>query len=185
MNPGPAALVRFWRDRRGVSALEFALVAPVLILLYLGLAELSQGMSAKRRVTHAASVLGDLTAQTDKVTMAELDDILNGASTVILPFSATGLKLRITSVTADANGVPKADWSRPKGGMTAYGTGQQVPLPAGLLSAGESLVVSEASYTYSSPVASVLPKPLTFNEKFYLRSRKGSKVACSDCPAIP
>ena len=30
--------LRFFRDRRGVAAVEFALIAPVLILLYMGLA---------------------------------------------------------------------------------------------------------------------------------------------------
>ena len=40
----------FWRDRRGAAAVEFAFIAPVLIIMYCGLAELSQAMMAQHRV---------------------------------------------------------------------------------------------------------------------------------------
>jgi Flp pilus assembly protein TadG len=42
-------LSRFWRDRRGVSAVEFALIAPVLMIFYFGMAELTEAMMAQRR----------------------------------------------------------------------------------------------------------------------------------------
>ena len=41
---------RFLGDRRGVSAIEFAFIAPVMILMYFGVAELTQGMMAERRM---------------------------------------------------------------------------------------------------------------------------------------
>ncbi len=174
-------LKRFCRDRRGVSAIEFALIAPFLIVLYTGMAELSQGMSAQRRVSHAASAVGDIITQSDTITATNVDDVLNAATTIMKPFAATSLKLRITSVTADSNGNPKSEWSRGKNGLTAYTNGTAVSIPTGLLSAGDNLLVAEAAYTYTSPVTSVLPNALTFSEKFYLKARKGSKVACTGC----
>jgi Flp pilus assembly protein TadG len=42
-------------DRRGVSVVEFALVAPMLLLLYLGGFELLQGIAIKRMVALTAS----------------------------------------------------------------------------------------------------------------------------------
>jgi Flp pilus assembly protein TadG len=172
----------FWRDRRGVSALEFALIAPVLIFFYMGMAELSQAMTAKRRISHAASAVGDLVTQESGVTRATVDDILNAAVTTMRPFPTNTLKLRVTSVTADANNIPKVDWSRGNGGYNAFAKGTNyVGLPNGLISANENILVSEAAYTYTSPVASVLPVPFNFIEKFYLRGRKSAKVECPDC----
>ena len=46
---------RFARDQRGVSAVEFALVAPLMITLYLGCVEISQGVGVDRKVTLTAA----------------------------------------------------------------------------------------------------------------------------------
>jgi Flp pilus assembly protein TadG len=179
--PGLGLIHRFCRDRRGVSAIEFALIAPFLIVLYMGLAELSQGMAAQRRTSHAASAIGDLVTQSDALTTADLTDIMNAAGTLMRPFASTGLKLRITSVTADATGNPKADWSCGKNGLTSYSAGAAVVVPAGLLAAGDNLLIAESQYTYISPVTTLLPRPLTFSEKFFLKARKGAKVNAPGC----
>jgi Flp pilus assembly protein TadG len=63
-------LSRFWRDRRGVSAVEFALIAPVLVIFYCGMAELTQAMMAQRRVSNIASSIGDVVAQNAQLTDA-------------------------------------------------------------------------------------------------------------------
>lgn len=175
-------LAAFARDRRGVSALEFALVAPVLILLYMGMAELSQAVITHRRVSHAASAIGDLVAQSepDGISAAEMTNIFAAGATILSPYSATPLKLRVTSVTGDAKGVPKVDWSVvPTGqsGLTAYAQQATVTLPAGLIVAlGDNVIMSEATYTYDSPVKYALKNALNFNETFYLRPRQVAKV---------
>lgn len=172
----------FWRDRRGVSAIEFALIAPVLIFMYMGLAELTQAMTAQRRASHVASTIGDLVTQEDSVSAATVDDMLNAGATIMQPYSATPLKIRMTSITADSNGVAKVDWSRSKGGLAQYTKGATFTgLPTGLIAAGENILFAESQYAYTSPVTTVLKNPFSFSEKFYLKARKGSKVACADC----
>jgi len=51
---------RFARDRRGVSAVEFALLAPVMIGLYIGCVEISDGVAADRKVSLIAATLANL-----------------------------------------------------------------------------------------------------------------------------
>jgi Flp pilus assembly protein TadG len=172
-------LVRaFRRDRRGVSAVEFALIAPFLILTYFGLAELAQGMMAQRRVSHAASAIGDLVAQTDSITDAQKTDIFAAATNIVSPFPTSPLKLRITSITGNASGQPRVDWSDGSTGLAAYSHCATVPgLPSGLVTAaGENVIMAEATYTYTSPVSQVLPNGLAFSEKFYLRPRRVQRV---------
>ena len=41
-------------DERGVSAIEFAMMLPLMLTLYLGAVELSQGVGAERKVTLTA-----------------------------------------------------------------------------------------------------------------------------------
>lgn len=168
----------FVRDRRGVSALEFALIAPIMIMTYFGLAELADGMMAQRRVSHATSAVGDLVAQTDSLDNAGRDDIFAAATAIVAPFPTAPLKLRITSISGNADGQPRVDWSDGSG-MSPYGHCATVPgLPAGLITAaGENVIMAEATYVYTSPVSKILPNGLNFSEKFYLRPRKSSKVA--------
>jgi Flp pilus assembly protein TadG len=169
----------FGEDRRGIAALEFALLAPILIVLYFGMAELVQAMIVQRRVSHAASAVGDLVAQYEKVTNDDKDDVFAAASNILAPFDTTKLELRVTSVSGDADGKPRVDWSDRQGTFFAAKAhcDSMENFPAGLITAkGDNVVVAEAAYRYTSPVAEIIPNALTFNERFYLRPRKAARV---------
>lgn len=167
---------RLGRDRRGVSAVEFALIAPALIAFYFGLAELTQAMMAERRVAHAASAIGDLVAQSSQVSSANLTDIFSIGDTIMSPFPTTSLKMRITSVVADSSIKPIAAWSVGDG-MTPIAVGAKVALPNNLLTvAGQSVIMSEVEYSYDSPVDYFVPDAVNFSKIFFLRPRKSDTV---------
>lgn len=170
---------RLRRDRRGVSAVEFALIAPALIVFYFGIAELTQAMMADRRASHVASSIGDLIAQDDNVTNAEMTDVFNIGSIVLSPFPTTSLKMRVSQLTADASGNAKVAWSDGSGGYTARGTGTTVTVPSGIIAAGQSVIMAEVSYTYDSPVDYIVPVPVTFTKTYYLRPRRTDSVTRS------
>ncbi len=68
-------LRRLLRDERGVSAVEFAMLLPLMITLYLGGVEVSQGIAVDRKVTLVARSLGDLVAQSTTVTNSDMTNI--------------------------------------------------------------------------------------------------------------
>ncbi|MES2341384.1 MAG: TadE/TadG family type IV pilus assembly protein, partial [Pseudomonadota bacterium] len=72
-------------DRRGAAAVEFAFVAPVMILIYYGMAELTQAMMADRRASHVASAIGDLVAQDTDISATEMTDIFNVGKAIVAP----------------------------------------------------------------------------------------------------
>jgi Flp pilus assembly protein TadG len=184
MRPLLQALRSLRQDRRGVSAVEFALIAPVLILVYFGLAELSTGLTAKQRVSHATSAVGDLVAQADKpLSTSDLDNIFTAARTIVAPFPTAKLGLQVTSITGDASGKPLVDWSDVSGtGLTKRKKNDPVDLPPGLIDEpGETVIMAEATYAFDSPVGYVLPDGLVFNDHFYLRPRSAAQVTCTDC----
>jgi len=170
------SLRRLRADIAGVAAIEFAFIAPVLITLYFGVAELTQAMIAQRRNSHAASTIGDLVAQSTCVTDANLTDIFTVADAILSPFPVATLKMRVTSISANAAGTTTVDWSKGSG-MTALGAGSAISVPAGVISANQSIVKSETSYTYTSPVNYILPSPITFTNAYYLRPRLSDKTA--------
>ena len=168
-------LKRIRHDERGVAAVEFALIAPVAILLYCGFAELTMAMMAERRAAPAASAVADLVAQSTQVTTGDLTDIFNIGNQILHPFPAATLKLRVTSGTADGNGAPKMTWSQGQG-LGPLPAGTVSGFPPNLLAAGDSVIQAEVQYSYTSPLRMVLPNALSFNDTFYLKPRRSNSV---------
>lgn len=176
-------LPRFGRDRRGVAAVEFAFIAPVLVLLYSGVAELCTVMMADRRVAHADSAIGDLAAQVDKLRDADVADIFSAATTILSPFDVAPLQLRLTSITINAGKAPKVEWSAVK--STAQGDLRQLNcnelvanFPADLATTpGDNVIMAEAVYKYTLPMSFGHTGDLYFKPRYFMRPRTAAKVA--------
>lgn len=170
---------RLTGDERGVSAVEFALIAPVMIVFYFGMAEFCQGYMAQKRMGHVSAMVADLVAQEETVTTATLDDIFQIGGLIMKPFPTAALKQRVNSVT-QTSGVARVVWSRGHN-MTPRPVNEVIALPEGLISNGESIIVSEATYDYDSPVDYLMPTVTRFSHTYYLRPRTVDNVACTGC----
>lgn len=171
-----ALLHRFLADHRGVSAVEFALIAPVLILFYFGTVELNSALSANRKVTLAASTVADLVAQDDIIDAAEIDAVFTAAQAIMAPFdSEDAIQVRISSVRLNGQNEPAVVWSAGHN-VAPRQTGSSVTMPAGLLFTGVAIVVAEVTFPYRSPVGRTLIGTINMDETFYLRPRRGNAV---------
>jgi Flp pilus assembly protein TadG len=170
------------RDSRGVAAVEFALLLPILALLYFGIVELTQGAMTQQRASHVASTIGDLVSQSSSVTSDQVVDIFNVGDTVMYPYPTTTLKMRVSSLSADAKGVVTVAWSKGVGGLSKLAAGSSVSgLPTNVIGPNESVVMAESQYTYTSVFGQVMPSPVVFSQKYYLHPRVSNAVACGDC----
>jgi Flp pilus assembly protein TadG len=170
---------RFRNDRRGVSAVEFALIGPIMIACYFALAELCGAMLAEQKASHVCSAVGDLISQVSSFSVTnDLPDVFSVTATIMKPLPAAPLSIRITQVYADATtGATTVSWSKPYGtGLPAYSPGQPITIPAGLIAAGQYIIMSEVRYPYTSPVSQMIPNGITFNEVFYLEPRVSDSV---------
>ncbi|RYD29480.1 MAG: hypothetical protein EOP57_01655 [Sphingomonadales bacterium] len=73
-------------DRRGVAAIELALASPVLLVLLIGTTELASFIKIHYQAAQMASTVADAVARYDKVTSADIADILSAS--VTLTFTA-------------------------------------------------------------------------------------------------
>lgn len=181
-NPGSTRrfkglLRRMRRNEDGVAALEFAWLAPVMIMLYVGAVELHFALSASRRVTDLASAAADLVAQTSDITSG-MDKIFDAAALYLEPFGTDTLKITVTSICHDYNDNGRVDWSAnyEKGGVHTYSHGQSIDLPSDeggtplLTTRGSSLVLAEVEYTYIRPHGWFVTND-KFADHYYLRPR--------------
>jgi Flp pilus assembly protein TadG len=177
-----AAVVKldgFRSAQEAVAAVEFALIMPLLLFLYIGSNELSQAIAADRRVTIVASTMGDLVARANiDLKQAELDDYFVAAEKILIPFPDEPLQQIVTSVSVDALGAVTVDWSVPHNGATAHVKDATYDLPDEMVAVakGSSVIVSEASYSYE-PLAGLIFKaavPL-YHRSFFI-PRFGGKI---------
>lgn len=171
-------LSQLWRDRRGVSAVEFALIAPVLIFFYFGMVELTSSMMAQRRLSHIASSIGDIVARDTQLTDARLTDIFQVGSVLMAPFPTSTLRMCIASISSNAAGTTDTVvWSEPSNSpVNCPAAGAIVDIDASVLPPGGNVIMSKASYDYTSPLKFISTKMFTFRRTFYLRPRLSDQV---------
>jgi Flp pilus assembly protein TadG len=91
----------FRRDTNGVSAVEFALILPIMLTLLIGISELAHAIDNSRKVTLLARTLADLTSQGDTsnpIAASTMSDILAAASLVLAPFSSANATIKVSAM---------------------------------------------------------------------------------------
>ena len=169
-------LHRLAGDERGVSAVEFAMLLPLMLALYLGAVEISQGIAADRKVTLTARTVADLVSQVTSINNSNMTNSLNASAAVMVPYSSSNLKVTVSSITIDSQGAATFAWSDTLNG-TARAVGSSVTLPTALNVASTSLIWSEVQYTYKPTIGYVVSGTLTLKDQIYMRPRLSDSVA--------
>ena len=160
---------RFAGDRRGVSAVEFALVAPIMVGLYFGVVEVSDGVSASRKVSLTAATLANLSAQVSTISTSDMSNILDASSAVIAPYDTSKLKITVTCISIDSTKKATAMWSVTRnGGAANSGT---MTLPSALAVASTQLLLAEVSYAYTPIVGYKITGTVNLSDKMYMSPR--------------
>jgi Flp pilus assembly protein TadG len=188
----------FASDKRGLAAVEFALIAPFMIALFFGLVEVCNALDAHQKMTSVASTAADLTGQAEQVSQADLADIFSASSAIMAPFSTNDVTIVITSIT----GTGQRDkgtvvWSVTNGHGTAHNVGDPITvgdpstlgaddtglLPTTCTSATQcTLILAEVTYNYTSPYGKFIIGTMPMSDTFYTKPRRVVAVACTDCP---
>lgn len=164
-------LSRLADDNRGIAAVEFALVLPLMLMIYLGLVQLSRGMRAAQKLDLVAHTLADLTAQkldcpagtspgtcaTGQAGLNETDisSIFAAANTIMAPLPTTNLQMTISEVNIVSTG--PSSWQAQVVWSVARNSGTR--RTCGALSPGNSQPVSRTTIptSYVQPTGGVNP----------------------------
>jgi Flp pilus assembly protein TadG len=171
----------FASDCGGVSAIEFAMLLPIMITLFFGTIELSSGIAISRKLTLTAHTVADLASQlTDGTVDANSSDTLAASSTIMWPYAnspataddqAKNLKIVLSCIDIDSNGTATITWSYTLNG-TALGKGSAVSVPSALNIKNTGLIWGQASASYTPIFASNLVGTMNLADQFYLAPRK-------------
>ena len=165
----------FLADCRGVSAVEFALLLPLMLTLYLGGVEVSNGVAADRKVAITARTVADLAARMTTISNTDITNILGASSAVIAPYSVANLKVTVSEVNIDNRGNATIAWSDSLNG-SPHSTGQTIAIPGSLAIPNTSLIWGEVQYNYNPTFGYVLTGTLTLKGQMYMAPRLTSAV---------
>ena len=167
-----------WVDTRAVAAVEFAIVVPFMLLLYVGGVELGNGLAIGVKVSETAHTVADLVSRNACVTASSVSTMLGASSATIAPYSSGNATVTVSEVTTDANGKATVTWSQALNGAPRP-VGQPMTLPAALGTPSPplvSLILGEVTYQYTPNLGYTISGTVPIADSYYLFPRVSSDV---------
>ncbi len=187
----------FARDGRGVAALEFALVVPLLLMLYFVTMEVAQAIEANKKVGRVGSMVADLVTQQQQMSKNELEGIMRLGEATLQPYNRSAPDIEITAIEVTDETTPKVQvvWARKlvNGSFLAGSPkGTPVTIPPALRIKGSFLIRVEGTLDYRPVITWAASSKETLgltsafdnipmSETYYLRPRMSLTIPCTDC----
>jgi Flp pilus assembly protein TadG len=169
-------------DRRGVAATEFAVIVPIMLVMFFGVVEFSSGVAVDRKVTLMARTLSDLTSQSLSVANSDMTNFFAASGAIMTPYSSAPTLATISELYVDPNTlVARVQWSN---GSSPRAIRSTVVIPPALAVAGSYLIYSEVSYLYVPTIGYVMAKAgVNLSDTAYTRPRQSTCVFYSPATA--
>ncbi len=169
---------RLATDQKGTAALEFALILPIMIALFMGIFEVSCAVSAGMRLNAAAQSMADMLAQQADISVSESANICAGAKMTMYPLAGSSLKIAVASVTKGAASVA-LDWTDNVCGNASAIASPTTLAPLLTPNVNDSVIIVRATFAYTSPISYVLAAAYTLTSTAFARPRNVSTVTHS------
>jgi Flp pilus assembly protein TadG len=160
------AVTALANDGSGVAAIEFAMIVPIMLVLFFGTVIFSSGVAVDRKVTLMARTFSDLVSQNISVSSVQLQNFFNADVAIMTPYDATVTSAVISELYIDPTTlIPKVEWSFAYNGAnaspvavahTAGNTLSPNPVPGSLAVGGTYLIYSEIGYLFKPPGGNVM-----------------------------
>jgi Flp pilus assembly protein TadG len=155
-------------DQRGASAVEFALFAPVLLMLLLGSVTIFHMFRTAQNLEKATYTVGDILSRQTVVSNDVMTNMLS-LTTHSVAIVRDGA-LRVTSISRVGSGLV-VDWTKTVGKTAAVGN---TALPLSVvpdIANGDSVLVTETFVPYSALVSGFGLDQITFHYRAVQRPR--------------
>lgn len=191
-----ARLRAFLTNRRGMAAIEFALIAPILLSLYFVTLEVAQGMETNKKVSRVGSMVADLVGQQGRMVYTrDLDPIMAIGEAILKPYMRSRVNIVITGIDIDKDSRVKVRWSRKlENGVFGRDAakGATTTVPDDLKIPDTFLLRVTAKLDYRPIIAWTAEQKtslgllgafdnISMSESYNLRPRMSPEMDCADC----
>ena len=176
----PSAWRRLRRDKRGVAAVEFALVVPVVIVVYALGFEMAQASTVYRKLTDTTVQLANVTSQYTTLADADLNNIFGASSQIMSPYATAPLTIVLSEVQTDASNNATVWWSVPyPSTVTPLAKNSSVTMPAGMSSPNSYYILVQTTYAYTPTIGGAFMSGLPMANQVFMIPRASSKLPCT------
>ena len=172
----------FGRKNDGVVSIESALLFPFMILLLLGMIDVTHAFSIKRKIAVAASAVVDLaTQESATVTAGELDDFILAADAILKPFAPADIKVELINYRRDGSNVNR-EWAHSRGGCGGAPPSMTGSTLNKLTQEDNDIVVARVCLSFQ-PLVGYITGTGAWNveETVAQRPRNGLTLDCTNC----
>lgn len=166
-------MVSFGRDERGVSAVEFALLVPILLALLLGTVTVFDLFRTAQSAEKGTFTVGDMLSRQTAISQTLLNDMLSFVSNTVEHQGSA--RLRVSSISNNA-GRLVLEWSQMVGNTSVdMGTLSFAGIPA--MAPGDSVLLTEVYIPHRAFIAGFGVDHVMFENRAVHRPRFVGKIA--------
>jgi Flp pilus assembly protein TadG len=170
---------RFRASTRGVAAIEFAFLFPVLLLLLLAGIDGGRAVAISMKVRSTAYVVDAIANQYSAIYDSDMSTILGASATVVAPYASGPVAITLSQIAINSGGAATVSWSDTLNG-TAYAAGSSITVPANLTPSSNPktcasfpcyVLLAEVSYTYTPMFGHFSTGTINLSDKIYVTPR--------------
>jgi len=184
-------LRRVFRAETGMAAVEFALILPIMLTIWIGGVEVTQGLSVDRRLNNLAATIGDIVARCKAINSSDINAIFALDEAALAPFKTAGLTMRVSAVNVDNDKKATVGWSQAEGSEGVRPKDQTLDtsiIPPDLRVENTQIIMAEVFYTYSPALGYVITGDVNLDDRVYFTPRlvkaiERSTTSASSCSA--
>jgi Flp pilus assembly protein TadG len=179
MAPRGRMFRRFSASTRGVAAIEFGFLFPLLLLLLLAGIDGGRAIAVSMKVRSAAYVVDAIANQYSSIYDTDISNILGATATVLAPYPSGPVTVTLTQISIASGGAATVSWSDTLNG-TAYSQGSTITIPSNLSPNGNPktcasfpcyVLLGEVTYTYTPMFGHFITGPINLSDKIYVTPR--------------
>jgi Flp pilus assembly protein TadG len=170
---------RFFASTRGVAAIEFGFLFPVLLLLLLAGIDGGRAVAVSMKVRSAAYALDAIANQYTSIYDTDMSNILCATATILAPYPSGPVAITLSQIKIASGGAATVSWSDTLNG-TAHTQGSSITIPSNLTPSGNPktcatfpcyVLLGEVTYTYTPMFGNFIIGPINLSDKIYVTPR--------------
>jgi len=178
------SLLERWRIQPdGAAVTEFAIILPLLVLIWLGGYETTNAVATYRKLTDTTAQLANIASRGVNTSKGELQTIMAATAQIMSPYSTANLQTVVSEIQTDAHSVATVTWSQAYNGGTTHTPGTAWTLPAALVTPSSAYILVETSYNYQASLGvPYIGMGIPMASQLYIPPRQVPSIICTDCP---
>jgi Flp pilus assembly protein TadG len=187
-----AAIAGFFEDRSGIAATEFAVIVPIMLVMFFGTVEFSSGLAVDRKVSLVARATANLTSQGTQATVPDLTNYFAAGNKIMTPYAAPNMTISELYIDP-SSGNARVQWSQATPGSSPRATSSVVGIPSSLVATNpktsailpnQYVIMAEVNTVYKPTIGYVMKSSVTLSDVAYAIPRQSTCVFFPSTPAI-